>query len=627
MTTKKDSSFFNFLSSEIPLSYKEVQFNIEEITNTKDPRYNQKLYFLYDKQSDRFVFIYESNVYIFNSKGALETYTKVELLERVKLAAVEYNCNFMLLLTKSNQGIICSLLNNIYENYNIFDKGDFIGGFFIKRNPEKDNRYCKLCMLSNKNFIISKIYLEQNERGEIKFKRKNFYTSKEMHIYNYFYNSDSNVVIIRVEVGVFHVINLKSKVFYENLISLNCLNKKSIIQNSIFMVRNIYHTLHFIHMNSTDIEFYEIKDLKNIKQPKIIKLDFGINFQTVKMQFTNNLIFIYTEKNMHIYDLKCKSNNQIMTINFNKNKDYQNFYKNIKIFGDYITIGRQFYKTIFLVDNFVNDRFEDSEIAVFRILLRRENCRNMTKKVLVNTLLNRKIELLFKLITILIKKSIKTSSKIIIDKKNPFQILSYGKNYFYLNSDEIFALFSRKVEGINPIRIIQLMGIIYKIYIDRNVTIDNDIFVSTMFYQLNQVKNFSFLESSFKNNIIPINYKLGMFLIDKAFHAKNEILDWDKVFNLGIENLMEKEEEGIEQAVEDLFDNKNYYECFDLINDYLYQKNVYNKQGTIGYIKDFMSGQLQKVMNKEGKKDENEINSEDEEKEEQQEQVEENKEE
>ena len=608
---KKDNSIFKFLSPEAPLSYNEVQYNIEEITNTKDPRYNQKLYFLYDKQSNRFVYIYESNVYIFNSKGSLETYTKVELLERVKLAAVEYNCNFLLLLTRSNQGIICSLLNNIYENYNIFDKGDFIGGFFIKRNPEKDNRYCKLCMISNKNFIISKIYLEQNERGEIKFKRKNFYTSKEMHIYNYFYNSDSNIVIFRTEASNFGVINLKSKACYEHLITLNNLNKKSIIQNSIFMVRNIYHTLHFIHMNSSDVEFYEIKDLKNINQPKIIKLDFGVNFQNVKTQFTNNLIFIYTEKNIHIYDLKCKSNNQIMTINFDKNKDYLNFYKNIKIYGDYIAIGRQFYKTNFLVDIFVNNRFKDSEIEVFRILIRRENCRNTTKRVLINTLLNCEIDLLFRLITILIKKSIKSSKNIINDKKNPFQVLSYGKNYFYLNNDEIFALFSRKVEGINPMRIIQLMGILYKIYIDRNITIDNDIFVSTMFYQLNQVKDFAFMESSFKNNIMPINYKLGMYLVDKAIHNKNDILDWNKVFNIGIENLMEKEE-GIEDAVNDLFENKDYYECFDLINDYLYQKNVYgNKLGTIGYLKNFMSGQLQKVMNKEGNEDED--NNEDEE--------------
>ena len=37
-----------------------------------------------------------------------------------------------------------------------------------------------------------------------------------------------------------------------------------------------------------------------------------------------------------------------------------------------------------------------------------------------------------------------------------------------------------------------------------------------------------------------------------------------------------------------------------------------NKLGTIGYLKNFMSGQLQKVMNKEGNEDED--NNEDEEK-------------
>ena len=45
----------------------------------------------------------------------MEKQTKIDLLEKVKLAAVEYTCSYMLLLTKSNQGIISDLNNNIYE--------------------------------------------------------------------------------------------------------------------------------------------------------------------------------------------------------------------------------------------------------------------------------------------------------------------------------------------------------------------------------------------------------------------------------------------------------------------------------------------------------------------------------
>ena len=612
---KKDkNNFTKFVTSESPVLFEEVHHNIENIINTKDSRYSEKLYFLYDKQSNRFIYFYDSNIFIINSKGAQEKQVKIELLEKVKLAAVEFNCNYMLLLTKSNQAIISDLNNKIYEKYNIFDKGDFIGGFFIKRNKGKEDNFCKLCMVSNKNFIISKIYTEQSDKGGIIFKRKNFYTSKEMHIYNYFYNSDFKVIIIRIELCNFLVVNLKSKICYENLITLNNLNTKDIIPVSMFLVRNIYHKLYFIHMNSKDIEFYAIKDLKNIKQPEIIKLDLGVNHQNVKLQFNNNLVFIFNEKNIYIYDIKSKSENKIMVINYLKNKDYQNFYKNIKIFGDYISLGNKFYKTIFSPEKFyeyniINKNIKEEEMLL--ILLRRDNSRNIIKKILIEILENAQIEKIYSLINTSITKNTKNKD-VIQDKKNPFQILlNPGKNYFFLNSDEIFALFSRKIKDLNPIRIIQLMGVLYKLYENNNIPIDNDIFVSTLFYQLNLVKNFSFLESGFKNKLIPKNNKLGWYLIDKATHAKNEIYDWQKIFDMGIENLMEKEE-GLGQAADELLENKRDFDCFELINDYFTQKNLEgnggNKFGKIDYIKNLM--QLNKKENEDDNQevDENEEN-------------------
>ena len=612
---KKDkNNFTKFVTSESPVLFEEVHHNIESIINTKDSKYSEKLYFLYDKQTNRFIYFYDSNIFIINSKGAQEKQVKIELLEKVKLAAVEFNCNYMLLLTKSNQAIISDLNNKIYEKYNIFDKGDFIGGFFIKRNKGKEDNFCKLCMVSNKNFIISKIYTEQSDKGGIIFKRKNFYTSKEMHIYNYFYNSDFKVIIIRIDLCNFLVVNLKSKICYENLITLNNLNTKDIIPVSMFLVRNIYHKLYFIHMNSKDIEFYAIKDLKNIKQPEIIKLDLGVNHQNVKLQFNNNLVFIFNEKNIYIYDIKSKSENKIMVINYQKNKDYQNFYKNIKIFGDYISLGNKFYKTIFSPDKFyecnlINKNIKEEEMLL--ILLRRDNSRNIIKKILIEILENAQIEKIYSLINTSITKNTKNKD-IIPDKKNPFQILlNPGKNYFFLNSDEIFALFSRKIKDLNPIRIIQLMGVLYKLYENNNIPIDNDIFVSTLFYQLNLVKNFSFLESGFKNKLIPKNNKLGWYLIDKATHAKNEIYDWEKIFDMGIENLMEKEE-GLGQAADELLENKRDFDCFELINDYFTQKNLEgnngNKFGKIDYIKNLM--QLNKKENEDDNQemDENEEN-------------------
>ena len=602
---KEKTNFFKFITPENPLSFNEVHHNFDEMKNIKDPLHNDKLYFLYDKQSDRFIYIFDSNIYIFSSKGTLEKHIKVELFEKAKLAAVEYNCNFLLLLTKSNQGIISDLSNNISENYNIFDKGDFLGGFFIKRNENKTDKLCKLCMVSNKNFIISKIYTEQNERGGRVFKRKNFFTSKEMRIYNYYYSSESKVIIIRIEFYDFLVINLKNKVCYEQWIKLNNLNTKEIVQTSMFMVRNIYHKLYFIHMNSTFIEFYEIKDLKRKKEPKIINFESEVNQQNIKLQFTNNLIFVFNEKNIYIYDIKSKKNKKISELNYQKNKDYQNFYKTIKIYGDYIEIGKKFYKTTLSPDKFYeNNRLNEliNEQEMFLIILRREGSRNIIKKILIEALENVKVEKIYTLINILISKNVKNNI-ITQDKKNPFQILlNPTKNYFFLNSDEVFALFSRNIKGINPIRTIQLMGILYKLYENSNIPSENDIFVSTLFYQLNNVKNFSFLESGFKNKLIPKNNKLGWYLIDKATHIKNEIKDWEKIFDLGIENLLEKEE-GLGQAVDELIENQKYYDCYELIIDYFTQENLKkndnsgNNKGTIDYFKQLVSGQKNKKEN------------------------------
>ena len=602
---KEKTNFFKFITPENPLSFNEVHHNFDEMKNIKDPLHNDKLYFLYDKQSDRFIYIFDSNIYIFSSKGTLEKHIKVELFEKAKLAAVEYNCNFLLLLTKSNQGIISDLSNNISENYNIFDKGDFLGGFFIKRNENKTDKLCKLCMVSNKNFIISKIYTEQNERGGRVFKRKNFFTSKEMRIYNYYYSSESKVIIIRIEFYDFLVINLKNKVCYEQWIKLNNLNTKEIVQTSMFMVRNIYHKLYFIHMNSTFIEFYEIKDLKRKKEPKIIKFESEVNQQNIKLQFTNNLIFVFNEKNIYIYDIKSKKNKKISELNYQKNKDYQNFYKTIKIYGDYIEIGKKFYKTTLSPDKFYeNNKLNEliNEQEMFLIILRREGSRNIIKKILIEALENVKVDNIYTLINILISKNVKNNI-ITQDKKNPFQILlNPTKNYFFLNSDEVFALFSRNIKGINPIRTIQLMGILYKLYENSNIPSENDIFVSTLFYQLNNVKNFSFLESGFKNKLIPKNNKLGWYLIDKATHIKNEIKDWEKIFDLGIENLLEKEE-GLGQAVDELIENQKYYDCYELIIDYFTQENLKkndnsgNNKGTIDYFKQLVSGQKNKKEN------------------------------
>ena len=593
----KDSSknLFSFLPKDSIINYEEVHHNLEEIKNTKDTKYKEKLYFLYDKQSDRFVYFLESEVFIFNSKGSLEKHTKIVLNESVKISAVEYTCNYLLLLTKTNQGIISDLKNNVSENYNVFDKGNFLGGFFVKRKSDKDNKYCKLCMVSNKNFIISKIYTEQNEIGQIVFKRKNCFTSKDMKILNYFYNSDFNVIIIRIIKVDFILVNLKSKYCYETYISLDHLNNNNIMMMSTFLVRNIYHKLYFIHMNSKIIEFYGLKNLKKKKPPKTIQLEFGVYNQNIKLQFTNNLIYIYNDNNIYVYDIKIKdNNNKILTLNYMRNKDYHNFYKNIKVCGDYLAIGTNFYKTKFIYQTYFDKNINENEKDTLLVTLRRENTKDIVKKVLIEIFQKYEITKLYDILSILIKNNARNERKINYNKKNAHQLIFAGKNYFYLNSDEIFTIFSRRIKDRDPIKIVQFMGAIYNLYQTNNIKVDNDIFISTLFYHLNQIKDYSFFESLTRNGLIPLNHKLGLYLVDRAAHPVNEkekndesIKDKNLIFDYGIENLMEKEE-FIGEVIEELMNKGKDFESFDLFSFYLYEK-VYNKQGKFGYFKNLMT--------------------------------------
>ena len=137
------------------------------------------------------------------------------------------------------------------------------------------------------------------------------------------------------------------------------------------------------------------------------------------------------------------------------------------------------------------------------------------------------------------------------------------------------------------------MGILYNLYEKNNIPIDNDIFVSTLFYQINLVNDFPFLEIGFKNKLIPKNNKLGMYLIDKAIHTKNIITDWEKIFDLGIENLL-LNEEGLGQAIDELFENNKYFDCFDLIIDFYTKINLQKNEdkGKMNYIKRMVSGQF-----------------------------------
>ena len=73
-----NNSPFSFINSDSIIDYEEVHHNVESLTDAKDPKFKENIYYLYDKQSDRFVyFYYNSNIFIFSSKGQIVNEPKI----------------------------------------------------------------------------------------------------------------------------------------------------------------------------------------------------------------------------------------------------------------------------------------------------------------------------------------------------------------------------------------------------------------------------------------------------------------------------------------------------------------------------------------------------------------------
>ena len=134
--------------------------------------------------------------------------------------------------------------------------------------------------------------------------------------------------------------------------------------------------------------------------------------------------------------------------------------------------------------------------------------------------------------------------------------------------DDIFSLFNQDINNIDNFKLLQIMITVYYEYTKKNIPIDKDVFISALFYQLNKTDDFSRLDFMIKNNVIPVNKNLGLYLIDRS---KN-IEDKEKKnlsLNLGIEILL-SENENIDDVLFELIDEKKFDESINIIIDYYF---------------------------------------------------------
>ena len=127
---------------------------------------------------------------------------------------------------------------------------------------------------------------------------------------------------------------------------------------------------------------------------------------------------------------------------------------------------------------------------------------------------------------------------------------------------------------------VKILSYFYHIYKSNNIFLDIDLFYSSLFYQLNKIDSFYQIENLIKNRMIPINEKLGVYLIMRAKRFKDNY-QYNYCYNIGIDILLSEnkiDDNIIKEIVENSLKNNNILDAVNLIADTYFQKTEDNIQ-------------------------------------------------
>ena len=301
--------------------------------------------------------------------------------------------------------------------------------------------------------------------------------------------------------------------------------------------------------------------------------------------------------NIRIYDIKAGQKKKFGKVDIPQKK-IDGFFDKIKILGKCIDINNDIYKIKFLPEVFLT-KDACNTFETFFNLLRRKNATNAATTILKNLIDNYELSTFYAIIFKLIENYKKSKEENYTDdKKNMFEIIYIGHNFFYLPQDEVFSLFNDDFNNIENLKLLQVMLTVYNEYEKKNIPIDHDVFISALFYQLSKTDDFSRLDFMIKNNSIPVNKKLGLYLIDRS-RAINDIEKKNLALDLGIEILL-GENENIDDVLYELIEEKKYEDSINIITDYYFgysyktdKKNI--KDDINKHLRKFISEKLNNI--------------------------------
>ena len=492
------------------------------------PLQNKNEFFVYDQYTSTFIVINnDSKTYSFLAKKEKITLS-LSTLSPITAISIDDSFLYLTEVHLNNVVIFRSIKRNISSVIFQSENDRILSVLFISAKDAKK----KILIITATSLSI---YTAEETNGVI---AREIILAKRIAIDDFVYLKSKKILIIKSSVN-FLMLNVNN--IEENKAMTISFQVKSLLNISKFFIEDIYDRSYFIHFTEGQVQLINLRSVNKVE--KIIFFtndltDSKIDYKTAKLQFTNNLILIYINKSILIYDIKQKNNYNIGVIDIAMN--YQ------KVYGDYIEVDSEVCKVQFNLEFFYKNSNCNTYDTFFTLLRRKDSM-----KVCVDVL----IDLIAKFQVTNLKNIFAKLIRIIVRNNSKSPLSKYERNY--IPQEKLFAIFlDRKTTQISSEKKIKLLISLLHILTENHIQIDETFFI-VLENIVDTLDSFELLDSVVKNGIPP-NEKFASFLIDKSTEKEVEYKKRKILFNLGIHILSKLNL--INEIVLQLIQNKMYIE-------------------------------------------------------------------
>ena len=488
---------------------------------------NSNDFFLYDKYTSSFIII--------NSE--IQSYTILQKKEQINvpfsnlsiqpITEISIDDSFLYLTEVHSNNVVLfrSIKRNISSIIFQSEKDKILSVLFIS---SKENKKTIAIMTSTSLSIYTAEVTHEDISREIIF-------AKRINIDDFAYSKSKKILIIKSGV-TFIMLNMN------NIESIVSFQVKSLLNISKLYIEDIYYKSYFVHFTEGQVQLMNLHSVNKIEKLLLYSNELNerqIDYKSSLIQFFNNLILIYINKNILIYDIKQKNNYNIGVIELESSFNWQN----ATIYGQMIENDNQVFKAKFNLDFFYKNS-NCNTYDTFFTLLRRANSNKICVDFLIDLISKFQVTNLKNIFTKLIRIIVKNNSK-----------RQFERNY--IPQEKLYAIFlDRKTMQLSSEKKIKLLISLLHILKENNVQIDETFFI-VLENIVDALDSFDILDSIIKNGIPP-NEKFASFLIDKSTEKEVKRKQGKILFNLGIHILSKLNL--IDGIVLQLIQNKLYIE-------------------------------------------------------------------